>query len=109
MAKTHRKARQNHIHRNARLGSRRSAVMTFGISRFLCGTPGVLAMAALEVGVDLILEVDHAALFAKSQQLCTLFIDLVKQRCSGFGLDLVAPNDRRFRGSHVSYAHSDGY
>jgi transposase len=32
MAETDRPARKNHIHRNARLGSRRSVAMTFGIS-----------------------------------------------------------------------------
>jgi hypothetical protein len=35
VAKAHCRARQNHIHRNARLGSRRSVVMTFGISNNL--------------------------------------------------------------------------
>src|SRR5271167_813316 len=33
MAKAHRPARNDHIHRNARLGSRRSAAMTLGITR----------------------------------------------------------------------------
>jgi kynureninase len=80
-----------------------------GVNRFLCGTPGILAMSALEVGVDLMLEVDRAALFAKSQQLCALMIDLVTQRCDGLGLELVTPADPGLRGSHVSYAHPEGY
>jgi hypothetical protein len=36
MAKTHRPARNHHIHRNARLGSRRSAIMTLGITAPAC-------------------------------------------------------------------------
>jgi kynureninase len=80
-----------------------------GVDRFLCGTPGVLAMAALEVGVALMLEVDRAALFAKSRRMCALFIDLVAQGCGGLGLELVTPTDPRLRGSHVAYAHAEGY
>jgi kynureninase len=80
-----------------------------GVTRFLCGTPGVLAMTALEVGVDLMLEADAAALFAKSRALGDLFIALIDQRCDGFGLELVSPANALRRGSHVSYAHADGY
>lgn len=80
-----------------------------GVNRFLCGTPPILAIAALEVGVDLLLEVDRATLFAKSRTLCSLFIELVEQRCAGLGLSLVTPRDPMQRGSHVSFAHADGY
>src|SRR3546814_15667858 len=37
-----------------------------GIERFQCGTPPVLGLAALEVGVDLILEADMAQVRRKS-------------------------------------------
>ena len=33
LAKAHRSTRNDHVHRNARLGSRRSEQITFGISR----------------------------------------------------------------------------
>ena len=80
-----------------------------GVDRFLCGTPGILAMTALEVGVDLMLEADPAALHVKSQAMCDLFIDLMTQRCGGFGLDLVTPVSAKLRGSHVSYRHPEAY
>ena len=80
-----------------------------GLNRFLCGTPGVLAMTALEVGVDLMLKAERADLSAKSLALSALFIDLVSQRCDGFGLDLITPRNPQRRGSHVSYAHPEGY
>jgi len=41
-----------------------------GIDRFLCGTPSVLAMALLEVGVDQFEGVEMAALAQKGQRLC---------------------------------------
>ncbi|MDB5736748.1 MAG: hypothetical protein JWO65_416 [Sphingomonas bacterium] len=80
-----------------------------GIARFLCGTPPILGLVALEVGVDLMLEADRTALFAKSQALCTMFIDLVEDRCAGLGLTCITPRDPSARGSHVSFAHEQGY
>jgi len=80
-----------------------------GVSRFLCGTPSVLATLALEVGVDQFDGTDMATANAKGQQLCSLFIDLVEERCAGFGLTLVTPRDASARGSHVSFAHPDAY
>lgn len=80
-----------------------------GVNRFLCGTPPVIGMAALEVGVDLMLEADTRALFAKSRGLCDLFVELVETQCAGLGLTLASPRDAMARGSHVSFAHDHGY
>ncbi len=80
-----------------------------GIRRFLCGTPPVLSLAALECGVDLTLEADMAALGRKAAQLCGLFIDCVEARCGTQGVTLLTPRDAAARGSHVSFAHPDGY
>ena len=80
-----------------------------GLARFLCGTPPILGLAALEVGVDLMLEADACALFAKSQALCGLFITLVETRCAGHGLELATPGDPKARGAHVSFRHPQGY
>jgi len=80
-----------------------------GIARFLCGTPSVLAMLALEVGVDLVAEAGMPALAAKSRKLCSAFIDAVESRCAGLGLTLVTPRDPAARGSQVSFAHPDAY
>lgn len=76
-----------------------------GIGRFLCGTPPILSMAALETGIDLILEANPAALFAKGQALADFFIEQVSKRCR---LPLVSPT-RGPRGSHVSLRHQHGY
>ena len=80
-----------------------------GIDRFLCGTPSVLAMLALEVGIEQFDGTDMAAVSAKSQKLCSLFIDLVEDRCAGLGLTLATPRDPAARGSHVSFAHEHAY
>jgi kynureninase len=80
-----------------------------GIERFLCGTPPILSMAALECGVDLMAEADMAAVRAKSLQLGRVFMDLMDEHCGPFGFALVSPRDDARRGSHVSYAHPHGY
>jgi kynureninase len=83
-----------------------------GIQRFVCGTPPILAMAALECGVDVFAEAEPlggmAALRAKSIALGDLFIALVQRRCAAHGLTLASPADGRERGSQVSFAHAEG-
>ncbi len=84
-----------------------------GIARFVCGTPPVLAMAALECGVDVFADAEShgglRALRAKSIALADLFIDRVEARCAGLELTLVTPRDANVRGSQASFAHADGY
>jgi len=79
-----------------------------GISRYLCGTPPVISLAALECGVDTVLAADMNSLRHKSIALTELFIELVESRCAG--LQLASPRDSTKRGSQVSFAHpSAGY
>jgi kynureninase len=79
------------------------------IGRFLCGTPPVLGVMALETGVDLMLEAPRDLLFRKAQALCSLFIDQVEAVCGEHDLELVTPRDPMARGSHVSLRHPQGY
>jgi len=80
-----------------------------GIASAIVGTPPILSLAALEIGVDLALEADMAAVRRKSLALSRLFIDLVAQDCAGLGLALASPARDEERGSQVSYAHDEGY
>ena len=79
------------------------------IRRQLCGTPSMLALAALESGVDGFAGIDMAALAAKGHALGDLFIGLVESRCAGHGLLLTSPREAQRRGSHVAFAHPQGY
>jgi len=80
-----------------------------GIRRYLCGTPPVLSLAALECGVDTVLAVqDHggmAALRRKSLALTRLFAERVQATCSQ--LALASPAVDAQRGSQVCFAHPD--
>jgi kynureninase len=80
-----------------------------GVGRYVCGTPPVLSMAALDVGVDLLLSVDLAALREKSVQLTELFIRAVEQECAGMGVMLLSPREPSRRGSQASFTHAHGY
>jgi kynureninase len=80
-----------------------------GIMRFMCGTPQVLGLAALEAGVDLLCRVDMNELRRKSIGLSELFIERMRARCSEFGFRLVSPLEPDLRGSQISYAHPNGY
>jgi kynureninase len=80
-----------------------------GIGRYVCGTPPVLSLAALDAGIDLLLSADIAALREKSVALTELFIRAVEQECAGLGLALVSPRDPARRGSQVSFTHAQGY
>ena len=80
-----------------------------GISRYLCGTPAMLSLAALECGVDTLLAAEPlggmAALRAKSLALTRLFAQRVQATCPG--LTLVSPADDNLRGSQVCFAHPE--
>ncbi len=79
-----------------------------GIRRQLCGTPAILGLAALEVGVDLALEADLADLRRKSVAMTEAFMALVEERLPGaFGV--ATPRDPEQRGSQVSLRHPAGH
>ena len=77
-----------------------------GIKQYLCGTPSVLGMAALDCGLDTLLAAEPlggmAALYAKSLALSDLFMRLVEEQCAGHGLAIVTPRTHAKRGSQVS-------
>jgi kynureninase len=87
-----------------------------GIQRYLCGTPAVLSLAALECGVDTVLAAEAhsqgrggmAALRAKSLALTRLFAAEVEAACPE--LTLVSPREDALRGSQVCFSHPEmGY
>lgn len=82
-----------------------------GIGRFLCGSPAVLSLVALDAGVDTVLAArtlgGMAALRAKSAELTELFISLVEPICSDHGMRVATPSEPCARGSQVSLVHPE--
>lgn len=79
-----------------------------GISRFQSGTPPIIALAALEAGLDTFADIPMDAITAKSRSLSQLFVDEVEARC-GTEVRLASPRDPHKRGSHVVFAHPHAY
>ncbi len=78
-----------------------------GIDRLQCGTPPVLGLAALEVGVDLIAEIGVARLYEKSQALSEFFLESLMAH--DVTLELVSPPRASDRGSQLSFRHPEAY
>lgn len=77
------------------------------VGRFLCGTPPVLSMAALEVGVSTVAAAGMSALREKSMALTSLFDGLVARDCPS--LVQVTPTDPACRGSQICLRHPEAY
>lgn len=78
-----------------------------GIARFLAGTPPILALAALESGIEGFEGAAMAELWAKSVQLWDLFARLMAERCPE--LTGISPSDPDQRGSHISFSHPHAF
>jgi kynureninase len=76
-----------------------------GIARAVVGTPPILSLAALEVGLDIALEAPMGAVRAKSLQLAELFMARMERECE---CALLTPREPSMRGSQVAIAHPDG-
>ena len=79
-----------------------------GMLKFLTGTPSILALAALDAGLATFDGVAMRDLAAKSRSLSQLFVDEIEARC-GAEVILASPRDPERRGSHVVFAHPEGY
>jgi len=79
-----------------------------GLQRFLSGTPPMLSLAAVEPGLDLLLEAGLDRLRAKSVQQTEYLISLWQALLQPLGVSLNSPRDPACRGSHVSLGHPEG-
>ena len=81
-----------------------------GIKQYLCGTPPILSLVALDEALSLWQTIDITALAAKGQALADYFIMLMDERCHGHDLTLITPRQAELRGSQLAYTHpSAGY
>jgi kynureninase len=80
-----------------------------GIKRAAVGTPSIIAMAVLEVGIDIAVRAPMPAVRAKSLRQSALLMELIAQQCGNSGLELAAPIREDQRGSQVSFRHPEAY
>ncbi|CUS04936.2 Kynureninase [Candidatus Promineifilum breve] len=79
-----------------------------GRQRFLSGTPPILSLAAVEPGVELLLEAGMAEVRARSVRLSEYLLALYDERLASLGFRLNSPRDPARRGSHISLGHEEG-
>ncbi len=79
-----------------------------GIRRFTVGTPPILSMVPVEVGVDLVLEAGMGAIRNKSILLTSFLVELWENGLVGLGVRLGSPRLASERGSHVAFSHPEG-
>ncbi len=77
-----------------------------GISRALVGTPQILGLAALEIGVDIALSAEMDAVRAKSVRMAEIFAALVERDCAGLGFEIASPREASARGSQMCLRHA---
>jgi kynureninase len=80
-----------------------------GLRRFLTGTPPILSVAAIEPGIDLLLEAGIDRIRVKSVAQTDYLIALWEQELASLGFVLNTPQEPDQRGSHVSLGHPDGW
>ncbi|MGF1617231.1 MAG: kynureninase [Acidimicrobiia bacterium] len=82
---------------------------TEGIRRFHTGTMPILSLAAIEPGIQMVLDAGMEAIREKSIALTGYFIDLWESELRDLGFGLATPIDPARRGSHVSLRHPDAW
>ncbi|NNL88221.1 MAG: aminotransferase class V-fold PLP-dependent enzyme [Marinicaulis sp.] len=76
-----------------------------GIERFLCGTPSIISMTALNAALDIFDDHSMAAIEKKARGLSDLFAE----GCAELGLAPDAPPAEERRGAHLCFAHDSAY
>jgi kynureninase len=74
----------------------------------MSGSPPVLAIGALAVGVDIQLEAGSRAIGDKAAMLTEVFIRLAHARLDALGFEVATPGSSERRGAQVSLRHADG-
>lgn len=80
-----------------------------GMAQFLCGTPPILSLAALDAALDVLADTTTEQRRQKSITLGTLFVDLVEQCELANTLQLQSPTEPQQRGSQLAWSHPEAY
>ncbi|HEY5389725.1 MAG TPA: kynureninase [Solirubrobacteraceae bacterium] len=78
-----------------------------GIRAFLSGTPPIVALHALEAGIEIVERAGLARIRAKAAALTELAIQIADERLAEHGIAVASPREAARRGSHVALARAD--
>jgi kynureninase len=76
-----------------------------GVDRFLCGTPPILSLAALDAALEAWEGIDLAAVRRWGSSLGDLFIGAADAELAPLGVEVVSPRPAERRGAQVSLRH----
>jgi kynureninase len=79
-----------------------------GIRGWMSGSPPVLAIGALAVGIDIQLEAGAHAIGEKAALLTEVFMRCARARLGHLGFEVATPESAKHRGAQVSLRHTDG-
>ena len=79
-----------------------------GMRGWMSGSPPVLAIGALAVGIEIQLEAGARAIGEKAGVLTELFIRCAGARLGDLGFEVATPGSPERRGAQVSLRHADG-
>jgi kynureninase len=77
------------------------------IQAWLTGTPGVLSLAAVEPGADMIVRAGIGEIRHKAKALTSLAVALYDGWLAARGVGLASPRDAERRGSHLTFTHRE--
>ncbi len=80
-----------------------------GISRFLAGTPPILALKAMEPTLDMMNKIGMQRIREKSVAQSEFLLGLAEEFLYPLGFQTGSPPDPEKRGSHVSLRHPEAY
>jgi kynureninase len=79
-----------------------------GVNRFLCGTPPILSLAALDAALAAWDGIDLGSVRRWAESLGDLFIALADDHLAGAGVVVASPREAARRGAQVSLRHPRG-
>lgn len=80
-----------------------------GGDRLATGTPSILSLAPVKVGVEIILRAGKEAVRQKSVHQLAVLEQLFVQELAEFGFEQVTPTAPAQRGSHLTFRHPEGW
>ena len=80
-----------------------------GIKKFSNGTPSILSIVPIEVGVDIILKAGIRAIEAKSKNQSEYLKNQINKLLIPLGFKFESPINKKNRGSHISISHLESW
>lgn len=80
-----------------------------GADRLATGTPAILSLAPVKIGVELMLRAGKERVREKSVRQIEVLSSLFASELALHGFEQVTPHDPNRRGSHLTYIHPEGW